>query len=252
MTTSYGAVEMPADAPTSRDALMLADARMYADKGSRQGTGRGQVREVLLQVLSESEPELHRHMSVVARRVHEVSRELGLPVEQIDVAVRAAELHDVGKVAIPDAILHKPGPLNDEEFSFMRKHTLIGERIVAAASALRPVARVVRSSHERWDGTGYPDGKAGEEIPLEARIVFACDAFDAMTSPRVYRRTMTRSEAIAEIRRNAGSQFDPRVVDALVTVLEHEDRSPEPAPATDAVQASRRRADRSTPGPSSA
>ena len=107
---------------------------------------------------------------------------MGLPVEQIDVTVRAAELHDVGKIAIPDSILHKPGPLDLDELGFMRKHTLIGERIVAAATALRPVASVVRSSHERWDGGGYPDGLAGEAIPLEARIVFACDAYDAMTS----------------------------------------------------------------------
>ena len=130
-------------------------------------------------------------MSHVSRLAHDVSRHMGLPVEQIDVTVRAAELHDVGKIAIPDSILHKPGPLNLEELSFMRKHTLIGERIVAAASALRPVAHVVRSSHERWDGGGYPDGLAGEAIPIEARIVFACDAYDAMTSDRPYaaRRT---------------------------------------------------------------
>ncbi len=128
VTTSIGSVVMPSEAPSARDALMLADARMYADKGARRGSGRGQVRQVLLQVLSESEPELHRHMSDVARLVLEVSRKMGLPPEQVDVAVRAAELHDVGKVAIPDAILHKPGPLNQEELSFMRKHTLIGER----------------------------------------------------------------------------------------------------------------------------
>ena len=141
VTTSAGSVVMPREAPSARDALMLADARMYADKGARSGSGRGQVREVLLQVLNESEPELHRHMSHVARLAHAVSRHMGLPVEQIDVTVRAAELHDVGKIAIPDSILHKPGPLDLEELSFMRKHTLIGERIVAAASALRPVAQ---------------------------------------------------------------------------------------------------------------
>ena len=101
----------------------------------------------------------------------------------------------------------------------MRKHTLIGERIVAAANALRPVASVVRSSHERWDGGGYPDGLAGEAIPLEARIVFACDAYDAMTSDRPYARRRTQAEALAEMQRNAGTQFDPLVVDAVERVL---------------------------------
>jgi diguanylate cyclase (GGDEF)-like protein len=219
VTTSAGAVVMPREAPTARDALMLADARMYADKGTRSGSGRGQVREVLLQVLSETEPELHRHMSHVSRLAHDLSRHMGLPVEQVDVTVRAAELHDVGKIAIPDSILNKPGPLNLEEISFMRKHTLIGERIVAAASALRPVARVVRSSHERWDGGGYPDGLAGEAIPIEARIVFVCDAYDAMTSDRPYAARRTSAEALAEMERNAGTQFDPVVVEALTEVL---------------------------------
>ena len=105
--------------------------------------------------------------------------------------VRAAELHDIGKVAVPDAILHKPGPLDEAEWSFIRQHTIIGERIVGAAEALRPVGRVVRASHERWDGGGYPDGLAGEAIPLGARIVFACDAWDAMTCDRGYRSALS-------------------------------------------------------------
>ena len=93
---------------------------------------------------------------------------------------RAAELHDIGKIAIPDEILRKPGPLDEIEWELMRKHTLIGERILGASPSLAPVARLVRSSHERWDGEGYPDGLAGEDIPLGARIIFVCDAFDAM------------------------------------------------------------------------
>ncbi|HEX5910184.1 MAG TPA: HD domain-containing phosphohydrolase, partial [Thermoleophilaceae bacterium] len=127
----------------------------------------------------------------------------------------AAELHDVGKVAVPDDILSKPGPLDDEEFAFIRRHTLIGERIISAAPALSEVARLVRSSHERWDGTGYPDGLAGEEIPLASRIVFAADAFDAMTSTRPYNTPRSADEAIRELRACAGTQFDPVVVEAF-------------------------------------
>ena len=109
---------------------------------------------------------------------------------------RAAELHDIGKIAIPEEILRKPGPLDRTEWELMRRHTLIGERILDTAPALRPVARIVRSSHEWWDGSGYPDGVAGEEIPLGARIIFVCDAFDAMTSLRPY------APAVSEERRS--------------------------------------------------
>jgi HD-GYP domain-containing protein (c-di-GMP phosphodiesterase class II) len=141
--------------------------------------------------------------------------------EQLDEVTRAAELHDIGKVAIPDTILAKPGPLDATEWSFVRQHTIIGERILLAAPALRPVARLVRSSHERWDGAGYPDGLAGEEIPLGARIVAVCDAFEAMTSDQPYRNRLDVSAAVAELRRCAGTQFDPQVVDVFTRVLEH-------------------------------
>jgi HD-GYP domain-containing protein (c-di-GMP phosphodiesterase class II) len=135
--------------------------------------------------------------------------------EQLDVLCRAAELHDIGKAAIPDAILNKPGSLNDQEWDFMRRHTLIGERILSAAPALAPVAMVVRSSHERWDGTGYPDGLAGDQIPFSARIIQVCDAFDAMTNARAYCRPVRPEEALAELQRGAGTQFDLAVVDAF-------------------------------------
>ena len=131
----------------------------------------------------------------------------------------AAELHDVGKVAIPDAIINKPGPLDDDEWAFMRRHTLIGERIVAAAPALGAVAQLVRASHERWDGDGYPDAIAGEDIPLGARIVAVCDAYDAIVSDRPYRRGRSAAEAMVELHRCAGTQFDPAVVDAFAAVL---------------------------------
>jgi two-component system, cell cycle response regulator len=215
---SFGLVALPLDASTAADALRLADHRMYALKHGRRAT-QGQAREVLLALLGEREPDLQRHMRDVAALARSVGRQLGLDAEDLDVVVRAAELHDIGKVAIPDAILHKAGPLNDEEWAFVHKHTLIGERIVSAAEALRPVGRVVRSSHERWDGAGYPDGLSGEDIPLGARIVLACDAWDAMTTDRSYRRALPAETAGDELRANAGTQFDPEVVGALLDVV---------------------------------
>jgi HD-GYP domain-containing protein (c-di-GMP phosphodiesterase class II) len=115
-------------------------------------------------------------------------------------------------------VLHKPGPLSDEEWEFMRRHPVIGERILSAAPALAQAAKLVRASHERFDGRGYPDRLAGEDIPLGARIIFVCDAYDAMTSGRPYRDGMSAAEALDELRRCAGTQFDPIVVDVFCRV----------------------------------
>jgi len=133
--------------------------------------------------------------------------------------LRGRTLHDVGKVAIPDAILHKPGPLDDEEWAFVRRHTLIGQRIIGAAPALAQAATLVRSTHERFDGSGYPDGLDGEQIPLGSRIIAACDAFTAMTNQRPYAPQMTTEQALAELHRCAGEQFDPQVVAVLSSVV---------------------------------
>jgi two-component system cell cycle response regulator len=221
---SYGLVSLPADANSAAEALRLADHRMYELKHGRRAT-QGEAREVLLAVLGEREPDLQRHMHDVAALARMVGTRLGLDAEDLDVVVRAAELHDIGKVAIPDEILHKPGSLNDADWEFIRQHTIIGERIVGAAEALRPVGRVVRASHERWDGGGYPDGLAGDEIPIGARIVFACDAWDAMTCDRGYRSALSAEVAAEELRANAGTQFDRNVVAALLAVVFDADRS---------------------------
>jgi len=130
---------------------------------------------------------------------------------------QAAELHDVGKMAIPEQILAKAGPL-DDEWAFVRRHPLIGERIIGAAPALAQAAKLVRATHERVDGSGYPDGLAGEDIPLIARIVTTADAFDAMTSDRSYRKALAVEVATAEIERGAGTQFDPRIAEAFLAV----------------------------------
>jgi diguanylate cyclase (GGDEF)-like protein len=216
VSTSFGKVVIPTEASTPTAALRRADERMYAQKGARAGSAREQTHGVLLGVLLEREPELHHHLREVGRLAALVGRALGMDAEQLDELQRAAELHDIGKAAVPDAILNKPAPLNEEEWQFMRRHTLVGERILAAAPALAPVARIVRASHERWDGRGYPDGLAGDAIPLGARVVFVCDAFDAMTTRRSYSEPRSGADAIAELERCAGAQFDPVVVRAFV------------------------------------
>jgi HD-GYP domain-containing protein (c-di-GMP phosphodiesterase class II) len=143
-----------------------------------------------------------------------------MTAEQIDELARAAELHDIGKVGLPDAILDKPGALDPDEWEFIRQHTILGERILSAAPALRPVATIVRASHERWDGRGYPDRLCGDEIPLAARIVAVCDAYEAITDDRCYREARSAEVARTELLRESGRQFDPEVVAAFLSELE--------------------------------
>jgi two-component system cell cycle response regulator len=227
---SYGMVTIPSEADDVSAALHIADTRMYAKKnGRRAATIMAQTRDVLLGAAAEHSAGLPDHMLEVGELSRNVARRLGLDAEMVDLTLRAGELHDVGKLAIPESILSKPASLSDGEWAFVRNHTLIGERVLNAAPALQPVAKVVRSTHERFDGAGYPDGLSGEQIPLPSRIVFACEAFDAMISSRPYAPGMSVTDARAELRRCAGSQFDPRVIDALLAELDH--RTPKPPPA---------------------
>jgi diguanylate cyclase (GGDEF)-like protein len=216
---SYGAISLPLEATDAAEALRIADQRMYAQKHAGRMSASKQSKDVLLSALTERDPSLGGHMSVVAELAEATGRRLGLPREELETVRHAAELHDVGKVAIPDDILSKTGPLTDDEWTFVRRHTLVGERIISAAPALTVVARLVRSSHERWDGTGYPDALAGESIPLGARTIAVADAFDAMTSDRPYRAAIAHAEALHELERCAGTQFDPRVVEAFVATV---------------------------------
>ena len=213
--SSHGSVILPHEARDATLALRIADQRMYAQKDDRRSSATRQARDLLLQILHEREPELGEHLKGVAKLVMGVATRLELDGEELDEVVRAAELHDVGKMAIPDEVLRKPGPLTEEEWAFVRQHTIIGERILSAAPALLPVAKLVRASHERFDGSGYPDGLAADAIPLGSRIVAVCDAFQAMTSPRPYRPAIPVEDALAELRACAGTQFDPEVVKAF-------------------------------------
>ena len=213
--SSRGAVLIPDEARVASDALRLADRRMYGQKGTRPRSPERQTIGVLMRTLHEREPELGIHLEGVAKLAVALGRCLELDAEQLDILTRAARLHDVGKMAVPDAILRKPGPLNDQEWNVIHNHTLIGERILAAAPALVPVAKLVRSSHERWDGGGYPDGLAGQEIPLGSRIIAVCDAYAAMVEDRPWRLPRSSEEALAELRECAGTQFDPALVDVF-------------------------------------
>ena len=159
------------------------------------------------------------HASKIAELAGRVCEQLGLDAAATRVTRLGALLHDIGKIGIPEAILHKPGSLTGEEMLVMQRHPDIGARILEPVPYFADLVPLVRSSHERWDGRGYPDGLTGDEIPLGSRVIAVCDAFHAMTEDRIYRRAMPLDAAIAEIERCAGSQFDPICVDALIAVL---------------------------------
>jgi two-component system, cell cycle response regulator len=219
ITSSTGAVSCPEEAATVAAALRLADVRMYASKSGRT-VDQIQTRDAVLTILDERDPGLYEHLRQVATTAVRVARRLGLDEMEAQQVERAAELHDIGKIALPDAILHKAGALDPDEERFMRQYPVIGERIARSAPSLAPVAPLVRSSQERWDGAGYPDGLRSTETPIGARIIGACDAYHAMRAAQPYRPAFTREQAIAELRRCAGTQFDPEVVRALCEELE--------------------------------
>jgi diguanylate cyclase (GGDEF)-like protein len=212
--SSYGTAVLPEEADSIKTALHLADVRLYADKASGRPSAGRQTTDVLM-ALMEERPELVAHVERVARLTEAIATRMGLSEDEARRAALAARLHDVGKTAIPEAIVEKPGRLDEEEWRFMHRHTAIGERIIRAATALAPIAEIVRATHERYDGTGYPDGIAGDAIPLVARIICVCDAYETMTSERVYRAGVAPAEARAELVRHAGTQFDPAVVEVF-------------------------------------
>ncbi len=221
---SFGAVIVPDEAEHPEAALRLADERLYAQKHGKR-TERDRPHDLLLAALYEREPGLRSHLQGVAELAADTGRRLGLGDSELDQLRRAAQLHDIGKIAIPDQILHKAGPLDEEEWGFVRQHSVVGERIIAASPALRPIGPIIRSTHERWDGGGYPDGLSADSIPLASRIIAACDAFAAMTSGRAHRPARSEEEALAELAANAGSQFDPAVVEALSGYVRDRSRS---------------------------
>jgi two-component system cell cycle response regulator len=223
---SWGAVELPAETRDPTDALRITDQRMYQNKLSRRSSAGEEITGALMQALAEHSPGLVDHMSGVAELAQQVASEFDLTADEVADVRRAAELHDIGKIAIPAAILDKHGPLTGGEWNFIKRHTLIGERILRAAPSLHRVGQLVRSSHERYDGGGYPDGLAGDEASLGARILTVCDSYNAMTSDRPYAAAMSTGDALAELRRCSGTQFDPRVVDTFHDVMARRSQVP--------------------------
>ena len=216
---SWGSALVPSEATDLEGALQLADERLYTDKRTSRVSESRQVRNALVQLIAEQRHALGPNTVDVADLAAATASRLGLSREEVAATRLAAELHDIGKTALPESILGKAGPLDDEEWSFVKRHTIIGERIVAAAPALAQIAPIVRSTHERPDGTGYPDRLAGDAVPIAARIIAVVDAFDAMVSSRPYRAAMAENEALAELHRCAGTQFEASVVDAFAGVL---------------------------------
>jgi len=229
---SVGAVLLPYETRDVTEALRLVDRRMYQEKAASRVPG-AEGAGVLMGVLEERDPQLATHTGLVTELSLAIARHYdaaSIAPSQVRVV---AELHDIGKVAIPDVILEKPGPLSEDEWTLVRQHSLIGERIVNRASGLESVGRAIRATHERWDGSGYPDGLSRDEIPLASRIVAVADAYEAMTSgDRPYRAPRSHAAAVAEIIACAGTQFDPEAVRAFMRAVAARETEPRQAAAS--------------------
>lgn len=219
--TTYGEAAIPEEAQEPELALRVAGQRLAAHKQRQHRSARRQAHAVLIAALSARRPDLRDHLRVVAYRAISLARRVGMGREAIDDVALAAELQDVGLLAVPESVLEKEG-LDEIELAMVRSHTAEGARIISAAPGLASVAHLVRSSAEHYDGSGYPDGLAGDAIPLGSRVIAVSVAFAAMTERRPYREPVGPDEALAELRRNSGSQFDPRIVEALAQDLAEE------------------------------
>jgi diguanylate cyclase (GGDEF)-like protein/putative nucleotidyltransferase with HDIG domain len=213
----------PIDGTSADELLRHADEILYRAKDRRGHHALGPVdlswAATLADAVDRRMDVVHDHSRAVAELAAEIADSLGWQPADISLLRLAGTLHDVGKVAVPDHILRKPGSLTDEEYEAVKAHSVIGAEMVSRIPSMEPVVPWIRHSHEHVDGSGYPDGLAGDAIPLASRILLVADAFDAMTSDRSYRRAMPVEDAIEELRRNAGGQFDAHCVDALIAVV---------------------------------
>jgi diguanylate cyclase (GGDEF)-like protein len=216
VSTSYAEVCIPDEAADSRLALQIATQRLAARRQRRRQSARGQVRDVLLAVLAARRSPRPDHPRDLVQWIVTVGRKLGLDRDQLDDIVLAAELREIGLLAVPETTLAKRSDLDAREVELIRRHPIAGERILSAAPTLAPVAALVRAANERVDGSGYPDGLIGQAIPLGARIIAACSAFSAL-SPAEQRAESGVFAACDELERRAGTEFDRTVVAALVS-----------------------------------
>jgi HD-GYP domain-containing protein (c-di-GMP phosphodiesterase class II) len=248
LTCSLGLASYPLHALERDGLLTAADRAMYAAKhfgrnqvhvahdpavlalfaashpeGGREETALVGVVEALVALVEARDHLTGQHSHQVAALVLQLTMALGWSASEAQMLALAGQLHDIGKVAIPETILQKPAALTTEEWGVMRTHPVVGADVVSHIPALRPLAPIIRAHHERWDGRGYPDQLAGEAIPVGARILTAVDAYLTMIVDRPYRRAYTSAAAVAELRSCAGSQFDPQVVDVLLSLLRQRD-----------------------------
>jgi diguanylate cyclase (GGDEF)-like protein len=207
---------------TLKNLYKKADDMMYRDKLYRSSSSRGKIVQSLLAALAERDYITEGHARRLERLCRAVGEKVNLSSHRLADLALLAQVHDLGKVGIPDNILFKPGPLTAEEWEIMQGHPEKGYRIATSSPDLAGIADFILKHHERWDGSGYPLGLRGEEIPIECRIMAIVDAYDAMTSQRPYNKAMTAEEAVNELKANAGSQFDPQLVKIFLSVLKED------------------------------
>jgi two-component system cell cycle response regulator len=225
-TCSWGQVLMPEEADPGTDALQVADRRMYLMKATQPASADTQLRESLSAAMHARHPGFHDHAEKVSRLAAAVANELALDQETSTELIDAARLHEIGKLALPEEVLSKPGPLDEGEWDAIHTYPVLGCRMLAGVPALSGIAELVVTSQERWDGGGYPTGIAGAAIPIGARIITVCDAYDVMISGRSYQPPITHAEAIAELRVCSGSHFDAEVVAAFARLHIQDGREP--------------------------
>jgi HD-GYP domain-containing protein (c-di-GMP phosphodiesterase class II) len=204
-------------------AEVVAPALAHAARRTEQLPSLKARIDQLIRAIDEHDGYTAGHSEAVVDLSCSLGERLGLELPALFELELAALFHDLGKIGLPESILKKPGPLDEEEHALMQRHPIWGADLLRRVKGLEPVATIVRFHHERWDGTGYPHGLEGEHIPLASRIVAVCDAYDAMTSDRSYRSALAPEQAVAELREHAGSQFDPNVVDRFIAVLGEDD-----------------------------
>jgi len=245
LTCSVGVACYPEHAADQDALLTAADQAMYGAKrlgrnqvrmvcdpaisallttetaeGGREETALHGTVEALVRLVEKRDWSLGHHSQQVADLVRQLALARGMSLEEVQVVALAGQLHDIGKVAIPDAILQKPGPLTEEEWEQMRRHSIVGAEVISCIPSLRPLAPVIRAHHERWDGQGYPDHLQSEQIPLAARLIAVVDSYAVMITNRPYQLARPQAEVLVELQRCAGSQFDPQVVEAMIGLLQ--------------------------------
>ncbi len=233
---AHGVVALPDEAIDPDQVLQLAGQRLAADKRHQRRSAKHQAHDALMSILKARRPEMSPHLRAVASHAISVGRLLDLSREQLDDVVFATRLQHIGMLSVPDAVIESHSNLTADESQLIRGLPAAGAQIIASAPALTPVAALVHSAYENYDGSGYPDGLAGDQIPLGSRILAVCVRYVVLTSPRPDRRALSQDEALAALRRCAGSEFDPRVVEALADDLAEDAPAPAEIPAGDQPQ----------------